>query len=80
MFFSSEIEFQDGILETICMHVHWMHSVVNHILMLSEGKPLILFGDELGRINIGIWVVVGGSNPSMWCTRARVRERERSLG
>ena len=32
----------------------WMHIVVNHMLMLSMVKPLIIFGDALGRINIGM--------------------------
>jgi len=53
VFYSSEIEFQDGIMETL--HVHWIAlSGKSHVLILSKGKLLILFGDGLGRINIGM--------------------------
>ena len=44
-----------------------MHIVVNHMLMLSMVKPLIIFGDALGRINIGMdgVMVVGECTPSV---------------
>jgi len=46
------------------LHVHWIAlSGKSHVLILSKGKLLILFGDGLGRIN-------------MWCTCARVCERK----
>ena len=37
------------------LHVHWIAlSGKSHVLILSKGKLLILFGDGLGRINIGM--------------------------